>query len=60
MSLRGERVKLVPVAAEHAGELFAAGHGGDPALWEYLPYGPFSDVEEIGRASCRERVLDHV
>ncbi len=47
MSLRGERVKLVPVTAEHADELYAAGHGGDPALWEYLPYGPFADVEEM-------------
>ena len=48
MSLRGDRVKLVPVGPAHAEELFAAGHdGGDPALWEYLPYGPFSDVEEM-------------
>ena len=47
MSLRGGRVKLVPVSAEQADDLFAAGHGGDPALWEYLPYGPFSDVEEM-------------
>ena len=48
MSLRGERVKLVPVVPEQAPELFVAGHdGGDPALWTYLPYGPFSDVEEM-------------
>jgi RimJ/RimL family protein N-acetyltransferase len=47
MSLRGDRVKLVPISAGHAGELFAAGHGGDPLLWEYLPYGPFADVEEM-------------
>jgi RimJ/RimL family protein N-acetyltransferase len=47
VSLRGERVKLVPVSAEHADELFVAGHGGDARLWEYLPYGPFSGVEEM-------------
>jgi RimJ/RimL family protein N-acetyltransferase len=48
MSLRGERVRLVPVLSDHADALFAAGHdGGDPALWDYLPYGPFSDVEEM-------------
>jgi RimJ/RimL family protein N-acetyltransferase len=36
------------VAERHAEELFAAGHdGGDPALWEYLPYGPFGGVEEM-------------
>ncbi len=48
MSLRGERVRLVPVKPEHAEELFAAGHdGGDPALWTYLPYGPFTHAEEM-------------
>jgi len=47
VSLRGERVKLVPVSAEHADELFVAGHDGDSRLWEYLPYGPFSGVEEM-------------
>ena len=47
MSLRGDRVKLVPISTGHAAELFAAGHGGDPLLWEYLPYGPFADVEEM-------------
>jgi RimJ/RimL family protein N-acetyltransferase len=47
VSLRGERVKLVPVSAEHADELFVAGHDGDPGLWDYLPYGPFSGVEEM-------------
>jgi RimJ/RimL family protein N-acetyltransferase len=46
--LTGPRVRLEPVAPAHAGDLFAAGHdGGDPALWEYLPYGPFRDAEEM-------------
>ena len=48
MSLRGRRVRLVPVAAEHADELFAAGHdGGDDVLWKYLPYGPFTAADEM-------------
>jgi len=48
VTLRGRRVRLVPVAGDHAEELFAAGHdGGDPALWQYLPYGPFTSVEEM-------------
>ena len=48
MSLRGDLVKLVSVVPEQAPELFAAGHDGrDPALWTYLPYGPFTGVEEM-------------
>jgi RimJ/RimL family protein N-acetyltransferase len=48
VSLRGPRVRLVPVRAEHAEALFAAGHdGGDPALWAYLPYGPFASADEM-------------
>ena len=48
MTLRGVRVRLEPVAERHADELFAAGHdGGDPALWHYLPYGPFANAEEM-------------
>lgn len=57
MTLRGKRVRLEPVAERHAGELFAAGHdGGDPALWRYLPYGPFADPEEMRLwvAACAE------
>lgn len=42
----GRHVTLEPLdAGRHAEALFAAGHdGGDPALWRWLPYGPFADV----------------
>ena len=56
-TLHGTRVRLEPVDAErHAGELFAAGHqpGGDPQLWDHLPYGPFADAAEF-RAWLAER-----
>jgi RimJ/RimL family protein N-acetyltransferase len=48
--LDGRRVRLEPVdAARHAADLFAAAHGpgADPRLWDYLPYGPFSDAKEL-------------
>ena len=57
MTLRGTRVRLVPVTAEHAEELFAAGHdGGDPTLWHFLAYGPFASVEEmrLWLAACEQ------
>jgi RimJ/RimL family protein N-acetyltransferase len=37
----GRYVRLEPLAASHAGELFAAYAGAD-AVWEYLGYGPFA------------------
>ena len=46
--LTGSRIRLEPLAAEHHGAgLFAASHGpgADPALWRYLPYGPFAGAE---------------
>ena len=46
--LAGARIRLEPLAAEHHGRaLFAASHGpgADPALWRYLPYGPFADPD---------------
>jgi RimJ/RimL family protein N-acetyltransferase len=45
--LHGARVRLEPLdAARHARQLFGAAHGdgADPALWDYLPYGPFADA----------------
>jgi RimJ/RimL family protein N-acetyltransferase len=48
--LAGARVKLEPLDADrHAADLFAAAHGpgADPRLWDYLPYGPFADVEAL-------------
>lgn len=37
--LRGERVTLEPLEPRHAAELHTA--GADPAIWAYLPYGPW-------------------
>ena len=45
-TLAGRFVTLAPVEPDrHAPALFAASHGpaADPALWTYLPYGPFDD-----------------
>ena len=53
-ALVGARVRLEPLDPErHAGDLLAAA-AGDPKLWDYLPYGPFADVEEL-RAYLAER-----
>jgi RimJ/RimL family protein N-acetyltransferase len=42
--LAGRRVRIEPVdSTRHAPALLAAA-GGDPKLWDYLPYGPFADV----------------
>src|SRR3954471_10626203 len=42
-ALHGARVTLEPLsAARHGDDLFAAaGDERDPALWKYLPYGPW-------------------
>jgi len=45
--LEGARVCLEPLDPErHADDLLAAA-GGDPQLWDYLPYGPFADAAEL-------------
>jgi RimJ/RimL family protein N-acetyltransferase len=45
--LLGTRVRLEPLDPErHADDLLAAA-AGDPKLWDYLPYGPFADAEEL-------------
>jgi RimJ/RimL family protein N-acetyltransferase len=42
--IEGRRVRLEPLdAARHADGLFEAATEGDPALWDYLAYGPFAD-----------------
>ena len=42
--LHGARVRIEPLdPARHAAGLWAAVTAGDPALWDYLPYGPFPD-----------------
>jgi RimJ/RimL family protein N-acetyltransferase len=43
--LRGSHVVLRPVEGSDAEALFAASK--DPAIWTYLPYGPYSSVDEL-------------
>ena len=45
--LQGNHVLLRPVRAADAGDLLDA--GGDPAIWTYLPYGPFPALDEMAR-----------
>jgi RimJ/RimL family protein N-acetyltransferase len=50
--LRGTHVLVRPLdAARDAEALHAASHppGADPAIWTYLPYGPFEDAAALGR-----------
>lgn len=45
--LRGETVRLEPLASErHGADLYAASHAAD-ATWTYLPYGPFGGRAEF-------------
>jgi len=47
--LRGRYVELIAQdAAQHAADLYAAGHESEQALktWDYLAYGPWSSVED--------------
>ena len=42
--LQGRHVRLEPLApARHGADLWQALHADDPALWDYLPYGPFTE-----------------
>jgi RimJ/RimL family protein N-acetyltransferase len=50
LRLEGRLARLEPVDADrHAADLLAAaqGPGADPALWDYLPYGPFADAADM-------------
>ena len=50
---KGERVTVRPIVpGADAEALFDAGR--DPAIWTYLPYGPYADVDEL-RAALREQ-----
>jgi RimJ/RimL family protein N-acetyltransferase len=49
--LVGERVTLRPARTEDAEALYEAGR--DPAIWTYLPYGPFASADDL-RAKLRE------
>jgi RimJ/RimL family protein N-acetyltransferase len=43
--LRGTHVSLRPVTPDDAQALFEAGH--DPAIWTYLPYGPYASAGDL-------------
>jgi len=52
VTLRGEHVLLRPVQPQaDAAPLFAVSHPpeGDPAIWTYLPDGPYESAEQLGR-----------
>lgn len=49
LTLEGHHVRLTPFEADHhAASLFAAFAGHD-ALWDYMPYGPFSSASAYHR-----------
>jgi RimJ/RimL family protein N-acetyltransferase len=42
--LQGRFIRLEPLnIAQHGDDLWVALQGPDPALWDYLPYGPFTE-----------------
>jgi RimJ/RimL family protein N-acetyltransferase len=47
--LRGSHVVLRPVSADDADALFTVSHepAGDPAIWTYLPDGPYESAEAL-------------
>lgn len=50
LSLEGQFVTLLPLDPDrHAPALWAAGHGDGAreAIWHYLPYGPFTNADEM-------------
>jgi RimJ/RimL family protein N-acetyltransferase len=62
--LRGSRVLLRPVdAATDAESLYSISHppDGDPAIWTYLPDGPYDSPEQLRQAlAWAETAEDHV
>lgn len=44
-TLEGIYVRLEALSVDHATDLFAA-YQADPAVWDYLPYGPFAGIAE--------------
>ncbi len=64
VELRGARVLLRPVdAAADAQPLYAVSHppAGDPAIWTYLPDGPYESPEHLRQAlAWAESTDDHI
>jgi RimJ/RimL family protein N-acetyltransferase len=49
--LRGSHALVRPIDPADAESLFAASHppDGDPAIWDYLPYGPYESADQLRR-----------
>lgn len=46
--INGQHVELIPTEGAHAGELYDAVGGNEKAaLFDYMPYGPFDDVQAL-------------
>ncbi len=53
--LSGRCVRLEPLGEQHADDLLAA--GSDPAIWRYLPRGPFKSIADVStwiEGACSE------
>ncbi len=50
ITLTGAHAIVRPVAAADAASLYAVSHppDGDPAIWTYLPDGPYESAEQLG------------
>lgn len=47
-TITGQYVDLIPASEAHAEQLYEAAGGSDKAaLFDYMPYGPFSDLESL-------------
>lgn len=44
-SLAGRNVRLAPLTVDHAAPLHAAFAADDPAIWEWMAYGPFASED---------------
>lgn len=55
--LKGQSVLLEPLDANHADDLFRSARANElgDALWDYLPYGPFADVEAYRQWIAHDR-----
>lgn len=53
---QGRFIRLEPLeASRHGDDLWAELQGPDPALWDYLPYGPFTERAAFDAWPGRQR-----
>ena len=58
VALAGRYVRVEPLDAErHGADLYGAAHGlgADPALWDYLAYGPYADESAFRADLARQQ-----